>query len=65
MMVKELCKLEYCDRKSRTKGYCSLHYKRLWKGIPLDKPLPYKGLKVCQVRMLRKLAKGFCVNEEN
>jgi hypothetical protein len=32
-----------CDRRARSRGYCTTHYRRLMAGKPMDDPIrPYK-----------------------
>ena len=46
------CSVASCVGPSRSKGLCSFHYKRQWAGVPLDRPIVYKGArrvgKICE-----------------
>ena len=37
-IMKELCSVKGCESPVRSRGYCSSHYMRLWRGQALDTP---------------------------
>lgn len=41
------CSVAICDKPERSRGYCTGHYQRLCKGLPVDVPLRERNLKFC------------------
>jgi len=55
------CKIDWCNRDARARGFCYAHHKRFLKGTSLDRPI--KGeLKKCKVPGCNNayLSMGFC-----
>jgi len=59
-MNKPTCKVDWCDKPSKTRGYCIGHYKRWLKGSDMD--APWKGRKPCRVNGCDRLSLslGYC-----
>jgi len=60
-MDKPTCKIDWCTRQSRTKGYCVAHYKRFLKGADMNAPIRGELAK-CRVPSCHNdnYAKGYC-----
>ena len=65
-MIRKECSVDWCDRLSRAKGYCKVHYRRQLDGIDMDKPIRsvkgYDPYKTCSVTDCDRIiaSKGLC-----
>ena len=59
-----VCSLPACNRKHEGLGYCSFHYRRHKRGIPLDAPYYYNHSRITTCKFKGcdeiKKAKGYC-----
>ena len=54
------CSVEGCERKHKTKGYCSMHYQRHYRGSPLSGRPPKPAMCSVEGCERKHKAKGYC-----
>ena len=63
-MPRRLCSMPACNRPHEGLGYCSFHYRRHKRGIPLDAPYYYNHSRITTCKFKGcdevKKAKGYC-----
>jgi len=60
--MRRICSVEGCERKTKARGWCDMHWKRWWRHGTLENPRPFRGFEGCLVQECRHdhYSNGYC-----